>query len=233
MPHGKKAKSMQYLLCDTISKTISHWATKKLHMWRLKIWVWGLQGPDLVCDSLKLRGSFKRYPEIGDHPKKVLSNPPKIEPQKVLANPLWPPKRFYGTLVTRVLRSTEKVPSNLSHRTSPYVFFKTFAQAFRLRGSGLVEPWRDALCHTFARPVDLIQDSQRRKIHPKKSTQNKNVHLNKFFLNNFRRVSDSRHREEGKSSRELFRKTSRERGVVGILGFWVGVWASRFRQTTR
>ena len=64
---------------------------------------------------------------------------------------------------------------------------------------------------------------QRRIIHPKKSTQNKKVHLNKFFLNNFRGFPDLCHREEG-SSRELFKKV-RVNAVFlcyfGILGeFW-------------
>ena len=57
-------------------------------------------------------GTLKRYPEIGDRPEKVVSNPPEgsIEvnqtPKKVLSNPkrfyrtsFWAPKRFYGTLV--------------------------------------------------------------------------------------------------------------------------------------
>ena len=55
------------------------------------------------CARAAHRGSFKRYPEIGDRPKKVLSNPPKvsIEPlkrfyrtlQKLLSNPVLAPKR--------------------------------------------------------------------------------------------------------------------------------------------
>ena len=43
-----------------------------------------------------IEGILKRYPEIGDRPKKVLSNPPEgsIEtPKKVLSNPLWGPKQ--------------------------------------------------------------------------------------------------------------------------------------------
>ena len=49
-----------------------------------------------------IEGILKRYPEIGDHPEKVLSNPPEgsIEPlkrlyrtPKVLSNPLLGPKK--------------------------------------------------------------------------------------------------------------------------------------------
>ena len=63
-----------------------------------------------------IEGVLKRYPEIGDHPNKFLSNPPQssIEsskrfypsPQKVLSNskrfyrtPFSSPKRFYRTTV--------------------------------------------------------------------------------------------------------------------------------------
>ena len=56
---------------------------------------------------------------------------------------------------------------------------------------------------------------------PESKNQNKKVHLNKF-LNNFRWVPDSCHREEGKCSRELYRK--RAFGVIS--GFWVGFSAS-------
>ena len=47
------------------------------------------------CFSL-LEGISKRYPEICDRPKKVLSNPPQgsIEPlKKVLSNPLLAPEK--------------------------------------------------------------------------------------------------------------------------------------------
>ena len=49
-----------------------------------------------ILEDVLFRGSLKRYPEIGDRPEKVLSNPPKdsIEPlrrfyltQEVLSNP--------------------------------------------------------------------------------------------------------------------------------------------------
>ena len=56
----------------------------------------------------------------------------------------------------------------------------------------------------------MLTISQRRKIHPKKSTQNKKVHLN-----NFHWVPDSCHREERKSSRELF-----ENVRVNAAFFW-------------
>ena len=50
----------------------------------------------------KVEGIFKRFPEIGDCPKKVLSNPSEgsIEPQKrFYRTPFSAPKRFYRTLV--------------------------------------------------------------------------------------------------------------------------------------
>ena len=68
---------------------------------------------------------------------------------------------------------------------------------------------------------------------PEKSTQNKNIHLNKFFLNNFRWVPDSRHREEGKSSRERFEKVRVNAPFFGISGFWVGFWACRISQAAQ
>ena len=49
-----------------------------------------------------LEGISKRYPEIGDRPKKLLSNPPEgsIEPlQGFYRTPFGAPKRFYRTLV--------------------------------------------------------------------------------------------------------------------------------------
>ena len=71
-----------------------------------------------------LEGVLKRYPEIGDHPNKVLSNPSRgsieplqIEPQKVLSNPLLAPEKVLLNPSERVFRTTEKVLSNLSHRT--------------------------------------------------------------------------------------------------------------------
>ena len=53
-----------------------------------------------------------------------------------------------------------------------------------------------------------------------KSTQNKKVHLKSW-------VPDSRHRELGKSSRELFEKVRANAVFFGISGFWVGFWASK------
>ena len=75
---------------------------------------------------------------------------------------------------------------------------------------------------------------QRRKIHPKKSTRNKKVHLNKFFwtisVGFLTRVTGSLGRQK---FARTFRKSSRERGVFfgyfawtrcffGISGFGVG-----------
>ena len=55
-----------------------------------------------------------------------------------------------------------------------------------------------------------------------------------MFLNNFRRVPDSCHREVGKSSHEFFKKSSCERGVFfGISGFRVGCWASSLSRVKR
>ena len=62
----------------------------------------------------------------------------------------------------------------------------------------------------------------RRKIHPKKSTQNKKKSFEQFFLNNLRRVPDSRHRDEGKSSREFFEKV--RVNAVFFLVFWDYGW---------
>ena len=61
---------------------------------------------------------------------------------------------------------------------------------------------------------------------PKKTTQNRKFHLNTFFLNNCHWVPDSCHREEGKSSREVFEKVRVNAVFVGISGFWVGFSAS-------
>ena len=81
-------------------------------------------------------------------------------------------------------------------------------------------PERGTLPDTWAIP------KSKEEIHPKKSTQIKSS-SERVFLNNFRRVPDSRHREEGKNSHEFFEKNSRKRGVFfGISGFWVGLWAS-------
>ena len=80
----------------------------------------------------------RRYPEIGDRPKKVLSNPPEgsIEalkglssPKRVYRTPFWAPKRFYRTLVrgtsepqTGFYRTFRIEPPlfRLSFKNSPY-----------------------------------------------------------------------------------------------------------------
>ena len=67
----------------------------------------------------------------------------------------------------------------------------------------------------------------RRKIHPKKSTQNKKVHLNKFFwtirVGFLTRLTGSREKFA-----RTFRKSSRKRGVFfwyfGILGGFGGLY---------
>ena len=70
----------------------------------------------------------------------------------------------------------------------------------------------------------------RRKIYPKNSTPNKKSSSEQVFLNNFRLAPDSCPREEGKSSRELFKKVRVEAVfLLGISGFGVGFWASRSR----
>ena len=64
--------------------------------------------PSRVKFERILEGILKRYPEIGDRPKRVLSNPPEgsietlkvsIEPQKVLSNPVLCPPKIYRALV--------------------------------------------------------------------------------------------------------------------------------------
>ena len=69
---------------------------------------------------------------------------------------------------------------------------------------------------------------------PERSTQNRKVHPKQVHLNNFHWVPDSRHREEGKSSRELFEKV-RVNALVffGISGFWVGFGASKLHIKTQ
>ena len=49
-------------------------------------------------------------------PKTVRSNP-----KRFYRNPIWPPKRFHRTLVKGVIRTTDKVPSNLWHRAPPFI----------------------------------------------------------------------------------------------------------------
>ena len=65
-----------------------------------------------------------------------------------------------------------------------------------------------------------------RKIHPKKSTQNKKCSSERVFLNNFRWVPDSCHRKARKSSRELFEESRVNEVFFGTSGFGVGFSAS-------
>ena len=70
--------------------------------------------------------------------------------------------------------------------------------------------------------------NHKRNIHPEKSTQNKSS-SEQVFLNKFRWVPDSCHREECRSSRKLFEKVRTKRCfvlVVRISGCWVGFGAS-------
>ena len=70
---------------------------------------------------------------------------------------------------------------------------------------------RDASQHLFSEK----KKSTRTKIRP----HSKNVHLKQIFLNNFRWVPDSCHREEGKSSRELLEKV--RVNTVSSWCFWI------------
>ena len=67
---------------------------------------------------------------------------------------------------------------------------------------------------------------QRRKIHPKKSTQNKKVHLNKFIwtisVGFLTRVTG----KKAKVRVNFSKKFAWTRCFFGISGFWVGCWAS-------
>ena len=74
---------------------------------------------------------------------------------------------------------------------------------------------------------EMFKEIHGRKIHPKKSTPNKKVHLDKFLLNNFRWVPDSCHREEGKSSCEFFEKVRANAVFFGISGFLVSSWVPK------
>ena len=65
------------------------------------------------------------------------------------------------------------------------------------------------------------------KILPKKSTHILKSSSEQVFLNNLCWVPDSRHREKGKSSRELFEKSSCKCGVLWYFGIWGGGWASK------
>ena len=77
--------------------------------------------------------------------------------------------------------------------------------------------WDSSLCRLFS--------EQRRKIHPKKSTQNIKGSSEQVFLNKFCWVPDLCHREEGQSSCELFAKVRVHTAFFGISGF-CGLWAS-------
>ena len=64
---------------------------------------------------------------------------------------------------------------------------------------------KDVAIHiSLKKRSNLHPNPQKRKSHPKKSTQNKKDHLS-FLWNNIRRVRESRHRKAEKSSCELLR----------------------------
>ena len=57
-----------------------------------------MRTPENSLQPHLVEGVLKRYPDIGDHPDKVLSNPPKgsIEPlQKALSNPRLAPEKVH------------------------------------------------------------------------------------------------------------------------------------------
>ena len=64
--------------------------------------------------------------------------------------------------------------------------------------------------------------TQRRKIDPKKSTQNKKVHLNKFFRTTFVGVLARVTENKGKVRASFSKKFAWTRYFFGISGFWVG-----------
>ena len=77
-------------------------------------WAWGTSG------------SGGWYPEIGDRPSKVLSNPPKkvlSNPKRFCRTPFWPPKNFHRTPVQGFQNPTEKVRG---FRTPQKRFDRTF-----------------------------------------------------------------------------------------------------------
>ena len=67
---------------------------------------------------------------------------------------------------------------------------------------------------------------QRRNIHPKLSTQHKKSSSEQVCLNNFGWVPDSCHREEGKSSCELFGQVRVNAPFFWYFGILGGFWAS-------
>ena len=62
---------------------------------------------------------MQRYHEIGDHPKKVASDPPKgsIEPQQALSHPHLAPDKVLQNPSERVFRTTDRVLWSCSHQT--------------------------------------------------------------------------------------------------------------------
>ena len=73
-------------------------------------------------NSLRIEGILKRYPEIGERPKKVLWNTPtgSIEPpEEVLSSPLLAPKKVLKNPSERDFRTTDRVLLNILHRTPP------------------------------------------------------------------------------------------------------------------
>ena len=63
-----------------------------------------------------VEGILKQYPEIGDRPKKVLSNPQKVlsNPKMFDRTPLGPQKDAKNPC-ERDFRTTDRVLSNFSH----------------------------------------------------------------------------------------------------------------------
>ena len=78
--------------------------------------------------SILNKGSLKQYPDIGDRPKKALSNPPKdieplkrfIQPQTVLSNPHLATEEVLLNPSEWVVRTTDGVLSNFSHGTPSF-----------------------------------------------------------------------------------------------------------------
>ena len=60
---------------------------------------YSLRKPFFFLAPGNLEGMLKRYPKIGDGPRKNYIEPPKgsIEPPKGSIDPIWPPQGFYRT----------------------------------------------------------------------------------------------------------------------------------------
>ena len=83
-------------------------------------------------------------------------------------------------------------------------------------------------CVMTAAITDQISEKENPPPPPPKKKNNLKSSSEQVFLNNFRWVPDSCHREGGKSLRELFEKVrTNEVLFVGISGFWVGFSASK------